>query len=512
MRVRSATGAASRLERDRSPAHDRWVLDRAERRLAAASSAAGLAIGLLSSHRGLYNDGVFFVQWLSDWPLLPGEKHVWLYPHLLYLPLARAFHAIVQLFADVRIDASLRAFSAVGLAAAAPCLVRFHSAFMGAPSNALATLLALFAPSVWFFAGATEIHTLHLAAAAAALAAAARPPRRFARASFVAGVLLLEATHLTGFLLLPAMLLLRERARRNGLTDDRAGWLALAATSAAAMALLAAAAVALHLAFESHSVLHDYFASVHPAEQGYVETILKELVVQSGVLVPGALLAAVFLARREAMLAASVGLTFVLYAHMIGKSQVEYHGGYNVAAIPIWGAALGCALDRVKAPWGVFCGAVCLAAQVALGAAPVAEARTHDRAAETADEVRAFWSPGDALLLRVRPGEVDFDLTQLPNLTRLYFGLDLPNAALLDDTNANGVPYLTEGEAEAAAARAEASVEAALHSGRRAFAAAGVLEPDAAAPRLGALAESLRRRFAVKPVPWSARWFELTLP
>jgi hypothetical protein len=315
----------------------------------------------------------------------------------------------------------------------------------------------------------------------------------------------LEATHLTGILLIPAMLLFRERARRRGLTSDPAGWFRLGCLSAAGIAGLTLVAVGAHFAFEEHSVLKDYFKWMHSGEQSYFSTVQVELFRRAGILVGLGFPCAIVLVKREWALLGAWWATLALYAVMIAISKVEYQGGYNIAAIPVFavgiGAALQIAWDRSKKPWPTVVGVIGLALVVWQGVDGYGQVRrpmASDSARERAESIRQVASTSDAVILDVRPKDVEFDLTQLPNLTRLYLGGDAPNVALLDEKNASGVPYLTEAAGDAYAKRIEASIDKALADGHRAFVFESVWTPEASRPRLQRLANGLAQRFAAK--------------
>lgn len=481
---------------------------RTARRLALAAAVAGFVIGILSAHRGLYNDGIFFIQWLSDWELLKGEKHALLYPHLFYLPTAKALHLFLNLFHPTRLDDSLRIYSAVFMGVAGPFLIRLFLTFTSPAKPAvafLATLLVFFAPSVWYFAGATEIHTIHLAAAAFGLAAAAKPYKKFADLAFVAGAVWIQGTHLTGFFLIPPMLLLRERARLQGRPLEWAPALrsaiSMGVLCALAIGAMAAAAWGLALAFPERSVLREYFAGVHPGEQNYFYTIWKELVVRSGVLVFAGMACAALSLKRDALAALAVLLTFIPYAHFIGGSQVEYQGGYNIAAAAIWPVGILLFL-RWRSTVATAAVAFLLTIQIILGFAEVKQPLTRDLNRDTAEAIGAAVDDGDALILYIPPSAVDFDLTDLPKLTRLYLSRVIPNAAMLDSKNADKPPrpYLTDPEALEFQQKRIQEIDAALGASRRAFVSAEVWDPPADAPKLTAFSKLLKERYAAAEV------------
>lgn len=478
------------------------ILDRAG---AAILAAAGLAIGLIFAHRGLYNDGIFFVQWLSEWELSPGEKHVWLYPHLLYLPAAKGFHLFLNLFHETRIDESLKLFSAFFMGGAGPFLWRLFRTFTN-PVLALAGgFLVFLAPSVWYFAGATEIHTIHLAAAAFALSAAAKPYKKFATLAFVAGALWVQTTHLTGFFIIPAMLLLNERAR-SGNPRSLAELLSvqklislvkLALICGLAIGATAGIAWFLHIQFENYSVLKEYFPDVHPGGQDKLKTIWIELIIRSGVLVPAGLLGAVLAFRKEPLAALAVFVTFPPYAYFIGNSQVEYQGGYNIPATVVWTLGLILSLQIFSARIATAVAAVLLVIQGAVGFIEVRKPAFHDLNRETAEAIGAVAKKDDALILYIPPSAVDFDITQLPNLTRLYLSRVLLNAAMLDSKNGAQPPkaYLTESGAADYAEKIQNEIRAALAAGRRAFISFEIWDPPADAPNLQKLSRALRDHY-----------------
>jgi hypothetical protein len=477
-----------------------------------AAAIGGCLLGLLSPHRGVYKDGIFFVQWLADWPLLPGEKHVWLYPHLLYLPLAKGFHEVINLVAPVRIDDSLRIFSALCTGAAGPFLVRLFGGFVGIRANAAATALVLLCPSVWFFSGATAKNTIHLAASAFALAMAARPPKGFPTIAFLAGALAVEATHLSGFLLLPAMLALRERAARRGEAPSKPNWFFLGLASAAAIAALAGAALVLHALIPSHSILLEYFDALHPAGQPYLSTAWVELVLRSGVLVPAACVAAIYVWRSEPFVAIAVAVTLPLFVHVIGKSGVEYDGGYNLGAVPVWGAAVAAALGKLPKLPAISLGLAAVAAQGWLGWAQVRPVVERDLYRDTAEAITSLGGRDDAIVLFVRADDVAFDLTQLPNITRLYIGEGVSNAALLDDLNAKKDPYLDDAGARALGRAILDRIALALGSGHRAFVRRELWDPPAGRPRLAALSAEVRAGYRVAGENAALRFVELAKP
>ncbi len=478
--------------------------------LAVGAAVAGLALGLCFRHRGLYNDGIFFVQWLGGWPLQDGEKHALVYPHLLYLPLAKTFHEGIGALLGLGIDGSLKLLSAICLGAAGPALVRLFGAFLDRTGTAWATALVLLAPSVAFFAGATELHTLHLAAAAFALSMAARPPRRHATLGFAAGAVLVAGTHLTGVLQLPAMLLLLARARRRGIAPDGPAPLRAALAAAAGIALLAGAGLAAHVLGPDRSVLSEYFRSVHPAEQSVLATVSRELLLESGLLAVGSMLALPLLARQEPWLAAATLATLVPYAAFIGRSAVEYHGGYNLPALPV--LALAAVAGARALPTRVIPVAIVLtlAAQAALSLPSAGAAARSDLHRDLGEAIAARAAPGDVVLLFVPPAAVDFDLTHLSNLTRLYLpGRVVANGALLDASNAIGTAYLDDAGAARVVDDWTHATEAALGRGGRVFAAPEIVAPDATGPRLRAWASALLVSLTHDPVAEGATLVEL---
>lgn len=118
--------------------------------------AGVLAAVLLALPRRTYGDDVFFV-----WCIVRDRAFV---PHFLYMPLARAWtHAGALLGVDPFL--ALRWLSAAG-AAAGTALLAAAARRRGADAwlAAALALLVLTASSTWFFAGAAEIHAVHLAA------------------------------------------------------------------------------------------------------------------------------------------------------------------------------------------------------------------------------------------------------------------------------------------------------------------------------------------------------------
>lgn len=462
----------------------------------AVATGLGLAIGLLSMHRGLYNDGIFFVQWLSDWPLLPGEKHILLYPHLLYLPLAKALHTFLNFFAEVRIDASLKLFSALFLGASGPFLIRFFTVFHGPAVSLLLTALVFLSPSVWYFAGATEIHTLHLCCAAFALGAAARPYARFPIFAIAAGATAVMGTHLSGFCLFPAMVLLYLRSRNAGFAESRGALLRIAGATAGLLAATGAAAVLLHYTMPERSVLKQYFVDIHPAGQGYLQTAWTELVLRSGVLIPAGVGGAAVFFMKDRLLAAGVLCTFPLYFHVIGTSHVEYQGGYNIPATVVWAAGAGLILRGLPRVPAQALLAILLSLQIYAGWIEVRQPLRRDLNRDTADAIAAMTSRGDAIFLYIPPSAVDFDLTQLPNLTRLYLAeREVMNLALLDSANGAGVPYVDAGGAHALMAASRDVIDRTMARGAHVFVASAAWNATDATPLMSRFMEELKKYY-----------------
>jgi hypothetical protein len=478
-----------------SPAHGQPAP--AGRWLPVAMAIVGFAIGWLSRHRGVFNDGIFFVQWLSDWPLQPGEQHVWIYPHLLYLPLARAAHAAFGLFCDLRIDDSLRLFSALCTAAGGYFLPRLLLALTGPAAATLLSFAALLAPSVWFYSGATEIHSLHFAAAVFALAMAVQPPGRGNYIKFHLGTFLVAATHLTGVLLFPALLILRERADGAGGRTDGRRLCRRAAAMVAVVAATAVAALGLHALFPAASVLIQYFRDIHPGEQGWFETLWIEAFLRSGALLFAAVFAAVVVSRTHPPIAVAAAITMILYGAFIGGTRVENAGGYNVGAIPLWVAVLACAGARLStARFAIVCLALVIA-QTAMGFRIVSDAVAWDRDRDAAEQYTKSAKPADTLILYIPPEAVDFDLSQLPNLTRLYIGPHVYNAALLDAANRAGVSYCDPAGAAALEQRILADAGRALRDHAKLYVARTVLEGAPRAARMQQLGNALKTNFAL---------------
>ncbi|HKE00571.1 MAG TPA: hypothetical protein VKE69_06145 [Planctomycetota bacterium] len=453
-----------------------------ERRLGWAAAAAGCILGAAFAHRGLYNDGPFFVQWLAGWPLLPGERRVLVYPHLLYLPLASGFHQTVGAALGLRVDDSLRLFSAVAAGVAGLGLVRFFGAFLSLAANAVATSLVLFAPSTLFFAGATELHTLHLAGVAVALAAAARPRGLL---PFALGAAFAAATHVSGFLVFPSLVLLHERARPRS-------WLRASIAAGAALAVVAAVALAAHALMPERSVLFEYFRAVHPAEQGWLETVWTEFVVRAGVVVPIGIAGAALIARSEPLVAAATLITAALYAHLIGRSAVEYQGGYDLPALPILALAGVLAGARLPRRLATALGVLAVATQIGLGVAAALPASRSDPYVEATDAIRRVAKPEDGVVLFYRRADIsDFDLPMVSVFTRLYLGRDVPNAALLDERNAAGDAYVDDAGAAALSYRCREE----LVRGPRSFVHESVLRSAADRPHLVELTARIRERF-----------------
>ncbi|MBI3817215.1 MAG: hypothetical protein HY286_00875 [Planctomycetes bacterium] len=470
---------------------------RTERALQAAAAAAGLTIGILSFHRGIYNDGIFFVQWLSDWKLMPGEKHIWLYPHILYLPLLHGLHYLLNLFRETRVDETLKIFSALFTAISGPFLVRFFLTFARPALASLATLLVLFAPSVWYCTGGTKYNTLHLAAAAFALAAAARPYKNRPALWFIFGALCLESTHLTGFFLWPAMYLLHERARRAGNALQKNTMFRLAAWCAGGTLLIAGIVYLLDLAFPQYSSIRDYFKDIRPGGQNYWYTAAVELILRSGVLVPAGLLGAAYaLAKRNEIPAAlAILITFPPYFHFIGASRVEYQGGYNLPATIVWALGILLCLRSFRQSIALAAAGVLLILQIYFGWIEVRQPIYHNLNRETAESIAAIVRNDDALILYIPPKAVDFDLKDLRNLTRLYLSRVVSNAGELDGANAEHVPYCDEREAGELIQQIEKEIANAIAGGRKAFVSFEVWEPPDGAPRMHQLSSQLREKY-----------------
>ncbi|MFN0204873.1 MAG: hypothetical protein ACKVS6_01000 [Planctomycetota bacterium] len=481
------------------------------RLLAPAAAIVGFLIGYFSMHRGLYNDGIFFVQWLSDWELLPGEKHVWLYPHLLYLPLAKGFHKFINLFWESRIDESLKLFSAVFLGVSGPFLARLFLTFAKPALAAFGVLIVFFTPSVWYFAGATEIHTLHLAAAAFALSAAVKPYKSFPNGWFIFGALCLQATHLTGCLLFPAMILLRERHDSQGGPWRPSRIIKNGILISVFVVLLAGIAYLLHVVFPEHSVLREYFA-IHPGDQPALTTIWVELILRSGVVIAFALVCAVLLIKKDAWAAASALITFALYAAFIGGTHVEYQGGYNIPAVMIWTLAIIYYIKNWSKTAAIAAAAMILAAQIGAGWLEVKKPIQTNLYRETTDHYKSAATAGDTVIVYIPTGAVDFDLMQLPNLTRLYLSeLNLFNSALLDSRNAAipSVPYLNDAESQQLIQQMKEAFTHARAAGKRIFVAFEAYESTAATPRLEAFSKWLREHYDIAARHERARLIEL---
>ena len=178
----------------------------------------------------------------------------------------------------------------------------------------------------------------------------------------------------------------------------------------------------LHALIPSHSILLEYFDALHPAGQPYLSTAWVELVLRSGVLVPAACVAAIYVWRSEPFVAIAVAVTLPLFVHVIGKSGVEYDGGYNLGAVPVWGAAVAAALGKLPKLPAISLGLAAVAAQGWLGWAQVRPVVERDLYRDTAEAITSLGGRDDAIVLFVRADDVAFDLTQLPNITRLYIG------------------------------------------------------------------------------------------
>lgn len=465
--------------------------------LGVAAAVAGFLLGALFPHRGIYNDGIFFIQWMSGWPPIQPDREVWLYPHLLYVPLAKLFHESASSLFGLRIDDSLKLFSAICLGAAGPFLVRFFTALMNAPRAAFATALVLLSPSVWFFAGATEIHTLHLLGVAFALSTAVRPCACRPLLGFAAAGAAVIGTHLSGVLLLPAIILLYVRAERRKPTSGAPSWLRVAVAFSLGAAMLWAAAAVVHWLAPERSILVDYFQAVHPAEQPYFATILRELGWQSGILAGAGLFAAVFLLIQDRALAFAILLAIAGYAHMIGSSRVEYTGGYNIGVLPLLAAGVALLLPRWRGePLGV-AAILLVAAQASLAWPTVSKAHRSETHRDVAEALAARIGKGSALLLFLRSGvDVEFNAPELKNLTRLYIGPEVLNLAELDEPGPFGVDAV---KAIADTQRAMNRVDTALRAGHKAYVQATALQLANERPYLQRCVLRLTQKYEIGP-------------
>ncbi|MBL8695420.1 MAG: hypothetical protein JNJ88_15120 [Planctomycetes bacterium] len=465
--------------------------------LGVGAAVGGFLLGALFPHRGIYNDGIFFVQWLSDWTPIQPDREVWLYPHLLYIPLAKLFHEAASALLGLRIDESLKLFSAVCLGAAGPFLVRFFTALMSAPRAAFATALVLLSPSVWFFAGATEIHTLHLLGVSLAISMAVRPCGCRPLLGFAAAGAAVVGTHLSGILLLPAIILLHVRTQRRTPTPASPSWVRVAFAFSLGAATMWAVAGAVHWLATEHSILVDYFRAVHPAEQPYFETILQELWAQSGVLAGAGLLAGIFLLIQDRALAFAILASLAGYAHMIGSSRVEYTGGYNIGVLPLLAAGVAQLFPRWRGAPLAVAAIVLVCTQAFLAWPQVSKAHRSENHRDVAEALAARIGKGSALLLFLRSGvDVEFNAPELKNLTRLYIGPEVLNLAELDEPGPFGVdPVKSIAETQ----RAMNRVDTALRAGHKAYVQASALQLAAERPYLQRCIHHLTQKYEIGP-------------
>jgi hypothetical protein len=179
---------------------------------------------------------------------------------------------------------------------------------------------------------------------------------------------------------------------------------------------------------------------------------------------------------------------------MLGKSAVEYNGGYNLGAVPVWGLAVAAGLGRLPRFPTISFG-LALLCHVGLAWPQVGPAVREDLYRDTIVRIQRAVKPEDALVVYVKGQDVDFDLVQLPNITRLYFGHDVPNAALLDERNKKGEPYVDDAGASALIGSILALIDAKLAAGHRAFVRDEVWRGDPSLPNLTKLSWSLLKRY-----------------
>jgi hypothetical protein len=149
--------------------HEGGVLDRAaltwlDAALALGFGAGALMLYALTWRASLFDDGEVFSHYF-----VASDRQVWY--HVVYLPAARALHALLSPLASADHLLGLKALSALSAALGlAATFVAARALGCARSGSALAVALLSLSPCLWFFGTTIELHATHFASVSLAVA------------------------------------------------------------------------------------------------------------------------------------------------------------------------------------------------------------------------------------------------------------------------------------------------------------------------------------------------------
>jgi len=400
------------------------------RHLALALALCAVAFGAVAlvvaaPDLGPWGDGLGILQALGD--TTGANPRVY---HLGYGALARVAVAVGDWLGLAHEAALIHLSRAALLGGALTCVVAAWRRGGSVAAAALAALLALASPSLWFFAGVVEVHAVQFMGSAIALALALEAGR--ARAALprygllVVAAALALALHLSHLLLVPALLALACPARADGrLAFDRSArreWSALGALALAGVLV----AVGAHGVYRAHDAapggllrglyylgLYEHLFLSFRGDYGWfgpldvLAFLADQALAQGGVVWLAAPLGLVCLRGRERV---AFAVLLAVYLVVVPQSGIRERGGYFTSLFP-WFVVLGSGWVRTRGQHVLL--ALLLVPQLALGWSDLSRAAQRPDARAWARAVVAgvatpctVWT-GDMVRLSALPLEPD---------------------------------------------------------------------------------------------------------
>lgn len=299
--------------------------------------AAGLYLATLQADT--FSDGLHLAQLAAESP----EP----YYHVLYLPVAWAFHAAFGGLLGGDAVASLQLLSAVATAGALALLARTLVRDGLEPATAaLWLVVAAMAPAVWFFATTAEVHGLQLLAVTGAILLAERAREAAPTGAIVrlaVACVLAIASHVTAVLVVPGLVVLAFRREPGRGVGARA----LLGAAVGAILLLGAAELAARGSESERSALrplnvlwiytNDFLIRGLETRGLFgagemLENLAEEVLLPAGTLLAALLALAVREQRRVALALVASAPAYLL---VFPQTGIPEEGGYTLTLFPL---------------------------------------------------------------------------------------------------------------------------------------------------------------------------------